>query len=43
MDNDIEFGNIDVKYYLSCVSEAPLWVFGSFLRFWGRTSVTFCI
>ncbi len=25
MDNDIEFGNIDVKYYLSRVSETPLW------------------
>jgi hypothetical protein len=25
MDNDIEYGNIEVKYYLSCVSETPLW------------------
>lgn len=30
MDNDIEFGNIDVKYYLSCVSETPLWNSGEF-------------
>ena len=33
MDNDIEFGNIDVKYYLSCVSdsETPLWNSGDSL------------